>query len=67
MAARPAVLYWQPESLAAMQQVWSARAAGLPVYFTMDAGPNLKLLFRETDRTTIEQQFDRLVTANPWT
>jgi len=33
----------------------------------MDAGPNLKLLFRETDRTTIEQQFDRLVTANPWT
>jgi len=67
MAARPAVLYWQPESLAAMQQVWSARAAGLPVYFTMDAGPNLKLLFREADRPAIEQQFDGLVTANSWT
>lgn len=66
MAARPAVLYWQPESIAAMQQVWRARAEGLALYFTMDAGPNLKLLFREADRTTIEQQFDGLVTANPW-
>jgi diphosphomevalonate decarboxylase len=66
MAARPAVLYWQPESVAAMQRVWSARAEGLPVYFTMDAGPNVKLLFRETDRTAIEQRFKELVTANPW-
>ncbi len=66
MAARPAVLYWQPESVEAMQRTWSARADGLALYFTMDAGPNLKLLYREADRTTIEQQFDGLVTANPW-
>jgi len=66
MAARPAVLYWQPESVEAIQRVWSARADGLALYFTMDAGPNLKLLYREADRTTIEQQFDGLVTANPW-
>lgn len=67
MAARPSVLYWQPESVAAMQQVWRTRADGLALYFTMDAGPNLKLLFREADRTAIEQQFDGLVTADPWT
>ncbi len=66
MAARPAVLYWQPESVEAMHRVWAARADGLALYFTMDAGPNLKLVFREADRTTIEQQFDGLVTANPW-
>lgn len=66
MAARPAVLYWQPESIAAMQQVWRARADGLALYFTMDAGPNLKLLFREADRTAVEQQFEGLVTADPF-
>ncbi len=66
MAARPPVLYWQPESVAAMQRVWYARAEGLPVYFTMDAGPNLKLLFRESDRETVELRFAGLITANPW-
>jgi len=66
MAARPAVLYWQPESVAAMQQVWRARAEGLPVFFTMDAGPNLKLLFRDSDQAAIAQCFPSLVTANPW-
>lgn len=66
VAARPPVLYWQPESVAAIQKVWTARSGGLALYFTMDAGPNLKLLFREADRPAIEQLFGSLVTANPW-
>jgi len=66
MAARPAVLYWQPESVEAMHRVWTARAEGLALYFTMDAGPNLKLLFRETDHAAIEARFPGLVTAPPW-
>jgi len=57
MAARPPVLYWQESSLAAMRQVWEARQEGLPVYFTMDAGPNLKLLFLENDRASVIERF----------
>jgi len=57
MAARPPVLYWQESSLAAMRQVWEARQDGLLVYFTMDAGPNLKLLFLEKDRSAVMQRF----------
>ncbi len=45
LAAWPPLLYWQPESVAMMHRVWGGRAAGIPVYLTMDAGPNLKLLF----------------------
>ncbi len=45
IAARPPVLYWLPESVAALSQLLCWRAAGLPVWVTMDAGPNLKLLF----------------------
>jgi len=44
-AARPAVLYWLPESLHAMARIARLRDDGIPVWFTMDAGPNLKLLF----------------------
>lgn len=44
LAARPAVLYWQPETLALMQHVWALRQAGHACWFTIDAGPNLKVL-----------------------
>lgn len=52
IAAQPPILYWLPESVAAMQKIWDLRQAGLDLYFTMDAGPNIKLLFladREAD------------------
>lgn len=49
IATWPPTLFWLPESVRAMHQIWKLRAEGLPIYFTMDAGPNLKLL------TTAEQ------------
>ncbi|VAW49333.1 Diphosphomevalonate decarboxylase, partial [hydrothermal vent metagenome] len=36
MATWPPIVYWQPESLAAMQTVWQLRQQGIAVYFTMD-------------------------------
>jgi len=60
LAARPAVCYWQPESLARMEQVRRARADGLPVYFTMDAGPNLKLLHLASDTDAVAAAFPGL-------
>lgn len=63
LAACPPVLYWNSASLNAMQSVWQARKDGIPVYFTMDAGPNLKLLFPESAHTSVESRFPELVTA----
>jgi diphosphomevalonate decarboxylase len=57
LAARPPVLYWHEATLAAMRIVWACRRDGLPVYFTMDAGPNLKLLFHETDAAAVAAAF----------
>jgi diphosphomevalonate decarboxylase len=56
IAARPPVLYWLPESVARMQQVWALRRT-LPLYFTMDAGPNLKLLFLAHDEPAVRAHF----------
>ncbi|MEM7393647.1 MAG: diphosphomevalonate decarboxylase [Verrucomicrobiota bacterium] len=66
IATRPAILYWQPESVAAMQEVWAAREDGLPLYFTMDAGPNLKLLFLQPDRSAVRDIFPEIKIINPF-
>lgn len=44
LAANPPFTYFQPETLATLQLVQDMRAKGLPVYATMDAGPNVKVL-----------------------
>jgi diphosphomevalonate decarboxylase len=41
MTSSPPVLYWQPGTLAVMQAVTAWRRQGLPVAFTIDAGPNV--------------------------
>jgi len=66
IASWPPLLYWQPESVAAMQKVWQLREQGLPVYFTMDAGPNLKLLFQREDRDELLLHFPNLETVEPF-
>jgi len=42
MTTRPALLYWLPVTLACMQKITALRADGVPVFFTIDAGPQVK-------------------------
>ncbi|WP_461214288.1 diphosphomevalonate decarboxylase [Lacticaseibacillus sp. GG6-2] len=44
LASDPAFTYWTPETLQAWAIVRDLRAAGVPAYATMDAGPNVKIL-----------------------
>ncbi|WP_428263804.1 diphosphomevalonate decarboxylase [Haliangium sp.] len=44
MASRPAVLYWQPPTLACVAAVHELRDQGVRAFFTMDAGPHVKVL-----------------------
>jgi len=44
MTTRPPLLYWLPETLACMRKVVELRAEGLPVFFTVDAGPQVKAI-----------------------
>ena len=44
MAASPPLLYWQPATLAVMERVWRLRGRGVEAYFTIDAGPQVKVL-----------------------
>jgi diphosphomevalonate decarboxylase len=42
LAARPGLLYWNGATVEAMHAVRALRAAGVPVFFTVDAGPQVK-------------------------
>lgn len=66
ISAWPPVLYWLPETVQTMRRIWSLREQGLPVYFTMDAGPNLKLLFEREREQEIRAQFPGLEIVDPW-
>lgn len=44
IAARPGVVYWNGATVDALHAVRALRARGLPVFFTIDAGPQLKAI-----------------------
>ena len=56
-AAVPPVCYWTKGTKEAMQTIRSAREGGLEVYFTMDAGPNVKLLFLQGSMPKVQELF----------
>ena len=44
IAARPGIIYWLPQTVAALHAIRAMREEGLPVWATIDAGPNVKVL-----------------------
>ncbi|MHC5269137.1 diphosphomevalonate decarboxylase [Enterococcus sp. LJL98] len=63
LGANPPFTYWSPESLKAMNLVRQIRQEGLPCYFTMDAGPNVKVLCQKNNvaaiLTALEKEFPK--------
>lgn len=45
LGAVPPFTYWLDSTMAVMQTVRSMRDMGIPAYFTIDAGPNVKVLY----------------------
>jgi diphosphomevalonate decarboxylase len=70
LAAEPPFTYWSSESLRAMECVRMLRKKGLACYFTMDAGPNVKVLCQKQEEQTILRELsahfasEQLVTAH---
>jgi len=60
LTSRPPILYWAPGTVALMRQAAEWRASGLPVYFTLDAGPNVHLVVEGIHATSLERELERL-------
>ena len=66
LAAWPPLLYFQPETIAQIHRVHQLRADGLPLYLTIDAGPNLKLLFCADQTDAVQAAFPALQIIRPF-
>jgi diphosphomevalonate decarboxylase len=52
--------------MAALQAVWGLRRQGLEVYATIDAGPNIKVLFNRCDEGAVLGVFPALTVIDPF-
>ena len=64
IAARPGIIYWLPQTVAALHGIRAMRQEGLPVWATIDAGPNVKVLTEGARAEEVAAALrDRLPTA----
>jgi diphosphomevalonate decarboxylase len=54
MAARPPLVYWNGATVECLHAVRRLRAGGVPVFFTIDAGPQLKAVCAPGARLDVE-------------
>lgn len=60
MTSHPPLLYWEPLTVAIMHAVPRWRAEGLPVCFTIDAGPNVHCLTLSAHAAEVERRLTGL-------
>ena len=72
MTSAPSLLYWQPGTLEVLHAVRAWREEdGLPVYFTIDAGPNVHLICEAETAPAVERRLRalpavrRVLTSHP--
>jgi len=61
MTSRPVLMYWENTSVTIMKNVQKWRASGLPVCYTMDAGPNVHVI---TTKDYSEDIYDKLASIS---
>ncbi|HEX2979043.1 MAG TPA: diphosphomevalonate decarboxylase [Anaerolineaceae bacterium] len=60
LTSTPSLLYWEPATVRLMQAVQQMRANGLPVCYTIDAGPNVHVLTTADARPKVEVELDQI-------
>jgi len=50
----PHIIYWEPQTVSMMKEVMAMREEGLECYFTIDGGPQVKILCLDKDVKKIE-------------
>jgi diphosphomevalonate decarboxylase len=61
MSSSPGLFYWEPATLAVMKAVVEWRKGGLPVCYTIDAGPNVHVLCLGTAFSQVDQKLREIV------
>jgi diphosphomevalonate decarboxylase len=60
LAARPAIVYWSGITVELMHRVRWLREGGTPAYFTIDAGPQVKVICHSQDAIGVADELTRV-------
>ena len=60
LGAYPPFTYWQDSTLTVMQRVQQLRKEQVPADFTIDAGPNVKVLYLPEDEEKVLQAMQEI-------
>jgi diphosphomevalonate decarboxylase len=60
MTSDPPIYYWAAETMGIVRAVVDWRTGGLPVYYTIDAGPNVHCLCESPDREEVARRLRSL-------
>ncbi|WP_182201366.1 diphosphomevalonate decarboxylase [Paraliobacillus salinarum] len=64
LGANPPFMYWQSATVEVMQEVQALREKGIEAYFTIDAGPNVKVVCQPDDEQKIHEALNALPVVN---
>lgn len=56
LGAKPPFMYWQSATVEVLQEVQELRESGIEAYFTIDAGPNVKVLCEPKDEVKVREK-----------
>lgn len=57
LGANPPFTYWLHATLSVMEAIQNMRKEGIPVFFTIDAGPNVKVLYLPEYEEKLKERF----------
>ncbi len=60
MTSLPALVYWEPATLELMHAVKSWRKSGIPVTFTIDAGPNVHVICEDQALDSVKAKLEKI-------
>jgi len=60
MSANPGLIYWNKTTLECIHAIRELRERKLPVYFTIDAGPQVKALCLKNDVETVASELEKI-------
>jgi len=66
LASRPSFCYWTSETISVMHKVWELRKEAVSVYFSIDAGPNVKLIFEKEFEERLVAEFPEMQVVSPF-
>jgi diphosphomevalonate decarboxylase len=59
-SSRPPLVYWNPATVACLHAIRALRTAGVPVFFTIDAGPQVKAVCLPDARAQVTRELSAI-------